>query len=136
MIIKEKDMIRKIGTMMLCMAVLFMAKTSLATTIHPLVQGVSVDYDLPSNDPQIFSNVFFWTVKASCTIITDMPESTILIKALSKTGSVNDIHLSAGQTVSIAVRNGDKFTISATSGAKVELTNQGEKNIVARCSTV
>ncbi|ETO93531.1 hypothetical protein [Legionella oakridgensis] len=129
-------MIRKMSTMMLCMAMLFMVNTSFATTVHPLVQGVSVDYDLPPQNPQIFSNVFFWTVKASCTIITEMPESAIVIKALSKTGSVNDMHLSAGQTVSIAVRNGDKFTISAASGAKVELTNQGEKNIVARCTTV
>ncbi len=127
-------MIRKIGYTLLCGCSLF-TTNAFSTTNHLLSQGLVIEYELPVNDPQIFSNIFFWTLKATCTIISDTNENPISVKMLRKTGSINDTPLTTGDSMGLVVQPGDKLNITAVSGAKVELVNHGLKSIKASCST-
>lgn len=128
-------MIRKIGFTLLCASGL-LTTNAFSVTYHNFTQGLAVEYELPANDPQVFSNIFFWKIKATCTIISDPPENPLSVKMLRKTGSVNQIPLSAGDSMGLVVQPGDKLNVTADSGAKVELLNLGPKTIRASCSTV
>ncbi len=127
-------MIRKIGYTLFCGCSLF-ATTAFSTTNHYFTQGFSIEYELPVNVPQTFSNGFFWTVKANCTIISDTNENPISVKMLRKTGSVNDTQLTTGELLGLVLQSGEKLSITAVPGAKVELINMGAKSIKASCST-
>ena len=125
---------RKIGLGLLCGCSL-VSSTAFSTTNHIFSQGMAVEYELPVNDPQVFSNIFFWTLKATCTILSENNENPISVKMLRKTGSVNDTLLTTGDSMGLVVQAGDKLNITAVSGAKVELVNLGQKSIKASCST-
>lgn len=126
-------MLRKIGYSVLSACALFC--TDALATNYNLAPAVTVEYDLPTNKPQVFSNYFFWTIKAVCTIHTQDSNDDILIKALNKKGKINGIPLSKGETLVVTVHNGDKMEISAESGAQVELTNHGLHSVKATCKT-
>jgi hypothetical protein len=129
-------MIRKIGFNILCASCL-LATNAFSTGYHSLAPGMFIEYELPINDPQIFFNIFFWELKASCTILTDAPNapvSPLLVTMLRKKGSVNAIPLFTGEKMGLTVHPGDTLDITADSGAKVELVNLGEKSIRASCS--
>lgn len=127
-------MIRKIGLALLCTCGLYNTG-SFSMENHIFTQGVAIEYELPVNDPQVFSNIFFWTLKATCVIVSDIAENPISVKMLRKTGSVNDTQLITGDSMGLVVQPGDRLNITAVSGAKVELVNHGNKTIKATCST-
>lgn len=126
-------MIRKMGISLLCAGSLLATNVS-ALTQHEFKQGLTVEYELPPNDPQVFSNVFFWTVKATCTVISEYADNTIFTTMLKRSGSVNGIPLTAPETMFLTVQPGEKLHISAESGAKVELVNVGLYTIKASCT--
>lgn len=128
-------MIRKIGLALLCSCSLYNT-SSFSMENHVFTQGVAIEYELPVNDPQVFSNIFFWTLKATCTIVSDSAANPISVRMLRKTGSVNDTQLTTGDSIGLVVQPGDKLNIIAVSGAKVELLNQGLQAIKASCSTI
>ena len=127
-------MMQKIGIGLLCGCSLFSTGT-FSITNHQFTQGLAVEYELPVNDPQVFSNVFFWTVKATCIIISQNNENPISVKMLRKNGSVNNTQLTTGDSMGLVVQPGDKLNIIAVSGAKVELINHGTVSIKASCTT-
>lgn len=126
-------MLKKIGFALLCVVSACVTQ-AYATTNHVFTQGPAVEYELLPNDPQVFSNVFFWGIKATCTIISDVPNNVIAVKMLRKTGSVNDIQLNAGDGMTLLFQPNDKLYIYAESGAKVELMNLGDITIRASCA--
>lgn len=95
------------------------------------------EYILPVNEPQIIANISMWTVRADCIIISEEEEEAVIniinVKALYKKGAVNDIKLTRGDKMLVTVEPGEIMRLTAESGARVELTNQGEKDITARC---
>ena len=126
-------MLRKFGSVLLCAGALLSTNTSAMT--HNIKPGVSIDYELPPGDPQIFANYWFWSVTATCSISGKDPSNDIFAEVLNKKGSINGNAVSAGDTLMMTVRPGDKLVISADSGARVQLTNRGRNTIVAKCST-
>ncbi len=74
---------------------------------------------------KFFSNIFFWKIKATCTIISEDLGNPLTVKMLRKTGSVNETFLSPGESIGLTVQSGDKFNVTADSGAKVQLVNLG-----------
>lgn len=127
-------MLRKIGFSLLMICSLI-STSAFATTEHIFTQSLSVEYDLPVNDPQVFSNIFFWTIKANCLIFSENSENHLTVKMLRKTGTVNAMQLASGDLVELTVQSGEKINITAESGAKVELVNIGDKVIKATCSS-
>ena len=126
---------RKVGLTLLCAGGLFSAN-AFSITNHNFQQGLSVEYELPVNEPQVFSNIFFWTIKATCIVATENYESNIGVTMLRKTGSVNEIDLTAGDSLVLTLLNGATLNITAESGSKVELVNKSDKVVKAICSTV
>ena len=126
-------MLRKFGVALLCVTGLF-ATSAFSTTEHLFQQGLTVDYELPPNNPQVFANIFFWEIRAACVVISEVTDNTIRIKVLRKKGSVNGLELTENDEVTFSARPGDRLHITAASGAKVELTNLGSQSIKASCS--
>jgi hypothetical protein len=127
-------MMKKVGFTLLCASAL--ASTSaFSTAYHQFAQGMAVEYELPANDPQVFSNIFFWKIKATCTIISDDFGSPLAATMLRKSGSVNNTPLLTGDSIGLTVQPGDKINVTVESGAKVELVNRGNYSIKASCIT-
>ena len=129
-------MIRKIGFTLLCAGGLLTTQT-FATTYHNFQKGLSIDYELPVNDPQVFSNIFFWQIKATCIISSKSVavENPLSVKMVHKTGQINETRLSENQSITLTVQAGDRLDVIAESGAKVKLVNQGTQPIKASCTT-
>lgn len=130
----ETSMLRKIGLTLLC-ATASLSTGLYAATSHVLKAGVTVEYDLPPNQPQEFINYMYWEVSANCKITTQDASNDLVAIAKAKKGKVNDIPLSKGDSLRLTVHNGDVIKLSAESGAKVEITNEGKHTIKATCST-
>lgn len=126
-------MLRKISLGLLCAGALFNTAASAAT--HALTQGLSIEYVLPANDPQIFTNSFFGKITATCTAGTEDQQTDLLVEGLSKKITINNLPLENNKSVTITIHNGDKFILVAESGSKVSLTNLGEHSLSASCST-
>ena len=126
-------MIKQLKTAFFCITTL-LATPLLASTLYTFQTSPAVDYELPSNEPQVFSNVFRWAIHAECVAIQDSDETTILFKMLRKKGVLNDISLSRGESIRINVQRDEKFTIVAEPGATVQMTNEGDELLIARCT--
>lgn len=119
--------------------VLVMASTLLAPAFAATYQfqaGPPVEYSLPPNMPQEFSNVFMWKAKATCKIITEEQQVPIAFTVLRKKGAVNGLSMSAGDpTLTLIFYPNEKVDIVAEAGGIVRLENLGEKTISASCTT-
>ena len=127
-------MIQKISVILFC-AFYLLPGTVLAANHEVFAPGLTLEYELPVNVPQVFSNVFLWTVKGNCTIISDTEDNPIQVRAKRGTGAINNTDIQEGDTLLFNVKNGENLFLLANSGSQVELTNQGEKTIKARCSS-
>lgn len=127
-------MMRKIGLTLLCASGLLTTQ-AFATTYHDFRQGLSVEYELPVNDPQVFANIFFWKIKATCIIISEAAGNPLSVKMLHKTGSVNETKLTENESITLTVQAGDRLDVTAESGARVKLVNEGTHLIKASCTT-
>ncbi|HRD69619.1 MAG TPA: hypothetical protein PK657_05715 [Legionella sp.] len=126
--------LRKIGFILLS-ASAAITTNAYSMVTNSLVPGITVEYDLPPNEPQVFANYMFWTIEAHCTIASVDDSNDLFAKAISKKGKINDVLIAAGQSLSLTVRQGEVLKLSAESGAKVEITNKGQHLIKATCST-
>jgi hypothetical protein len=102
---------------------------------YMLTPGVGIEYELPPQQPQMFSNYLFWTVDAYCKIITEDVSNDLFIRAIVKKGKINDTVLIEGQTMLITVYPAERLKISADSGARVEVTNLGQHLVRVSCSS-
>ncbi len=128
-------MLRKISFGLLCMAASLNANSTdiIENNLMP-IQGITFDYDLVPNQPQIFTNYMFWMVEANCKITSQDESDDLQISALAKKGKINNIPLSAGQSIQITVHSRENLKIAADSGAKVEIINLGQHTVKASCS--
>ncbi|CEG56381.1 hypothetical protein [Legionella fallonii] len=127
-------MLRKIGFTLLCAAASISAPCySMAT--HALRPGVTLEYDLPPHQPQLFVNYMFWSVEANCKIAMEDEAVDLFAEALAKKGKINDIPILAGDTRLLHVLAGDTLKLAADSGAKVQITNQSDRMVHATCTS-
>jgi len=119
---------KTLKTALLCLTTLFAAPTFAMSG-----QYGPYDYILPVNEPLMIPNLSMWSITAECTIISNVQDNLIAVKALYKKGSVNDVKLKRGDILMVSVDAGDVLHLEAESGARVELTNEGSEEITARC---
>ncbi|BCA95102.1 hypothetical protein TUM19329_14630 [Legionella antarctica] len=127
-------MLRKIGFTLLCALTSFSAP-SFSMTSHSLQQGVTLEFELPPHDPQLFINYMFWSVEATCKITSEDENVELFAKALAKKGKINDITLTVGQSLQVNLHSGENIKLSADSGAKVQITNLGTHLVRATCTS-
>ena len=128
-------MLKKIGFSLLCAAAAITTNAYSAMSNHMLQAGVTLEYELPPNDPQLFTNYMFWPVVANCKITSEDDSDVLFAEALAKKGKINDITLSKGESLHITVHPGENLKLSADSGAQVRITNQGMHTVKATCSS-
>lgn len=130
-------LIKILGASLFCMSSIITTpalSSNLPVDQHTFQIGSTIDYELPANEPQVFSNIFRWAVAADCKIIhTDTPRD-ISFKVLRKKASVNDILLSRGESILATVQPDESFRLSVDAGGTVELTNFSEKAVLTRCT--
>jgi hypothetical protein len=127
-------MLRKIGLVMVCAGSLF-ASASMAMN-HELAPSMTVEYELASQKPELFTNYTMFTINAICTIQASHGDYAIHVKAIRGSGAINGQSITAGDSLDIIVKNDDKMNLKAVSTAQVELTNTGNTTIKAVCKTV
>lgn len=127
-------MLRTMGFSLLCVLASLSAP-SYSLTIHSLQQGVTIEYDLPPQEPQLFINYMFWAIEARCKITMEDKNVDLFAKAIAKKGKINDIPLTAGQSLQLNVRIGESLKLNADSGAKVEITNLSNRPVHATCTS-
>lgn len=120
---------KTLQTTFFCLATLLAPASALAFS----GQYGPYDYVLAINEPQVITNISMWAITAECTIMSNVPDNIIAVKALHKKGSVNDIELKRGDSMVINVDAGEALHLKAESGARVELNNEGSEEITARC---
>jgi hypothetical protein len=128
----ESFMLRTISLTLLC------AATSLCTPAysmmtHSLQKGITLEYDFPPRDPQVFINYMFWPIEANCKITSEATSVDLFAEALVKKGKINDVTLSAGQNIQLSVHSGESIKLNADSGAKVQITNLSDHPVHATC---
>lgn len=127
-------MLHKIGLGLFCIAA-SLSTSVYSTENHLLQKGLSVEYELPSNDPQVFINYMFWAIEANCKIHSEDESNEFLVEALSRKGKINGVPILKGESVRINVHPGENLKLNADSGAKVQLTNFGKHTVKATCTT-
>ena len=127
-------MLRKIGFTLLCASALI-STSVFALSTHLIQPALTLEFQLPPNDPQVFYNFTFSFIEANCRIASEDESNILFIEAMAKKGKVNDIPLSEGESISVRVQSGDIVKLGADSGAKVQITNIGQHNAKAICST-
>lgn len=125
-------MIRKLSLAVLCAATLCHT-AAFSATEHIFPQTLYYPFTLLPNEPQIYTNTMYWTIKSKCKIISESPKNPFSLTVLRKTGSLNGVKLSRGDSLDVIVNAGDSVFITADSGGRVELTNKGKETITARC---
>lgn len=87
-------MLRKLGYSLFCAGALFSANV-LAVT-HNLTAGLSMEYELPPNEPQEFVNAWFWTITSTCTIHTHDTIDNIFVEVLKNPGKLTTLAFQKG----------------------------------------
>ena len=100
---------------------------------HTLQLGTAIDYELPSKQPQILSNVFKWTVTADCKLIETEQAHELTFKVLRKKISFNEIILSRGEKITAFFKPLENVHMSVEPGATLEITNQDDESLKIRC---
>lgn len=127
-------MFKKLGFSLLCAAATVTTTTYALTQNHSLQKGVSIEFELPPNQAQLFTNYMFWPVEANCKISTEDEGDVLYAVAMAKKGKLNDIPWSKGDTIRVTVHNGETMKLNADSGAQVSITNEGLHTVKALCS--
>ncbi|RUR13278.1 hypothetical protein [Legionella sp. km772] len=126
-------MLKKIGFSLLCVAASI--SSSYAVSKNNILQaGATLEYELPPNEAQTFSNYMFWEVEADCKIFTQDEGNVLFAKATAKKGKLNGIPWVKGDTLRVTVHDGEILKITASPGAQVQITNEGEHLVKAICS--
>ena len=129
-------MLRKICLGFMCMAAIASTSSYAIESSQLKTQSITMEFDLPPGQPQLFTNYMFWTVEANCKMSTEDESNTLNVVALAKKGKINDVPLSSGQSLQVTVHPGENLKLSADSGAKVEITNLGRHTVKATCTTI
>ncbi|MDI1351424.1 MAG: hypothetical protein PSV35_01435 [bacterium] len=127
-------MLRKIGFSLLCAAAT-LTTNAYCMSNHALQAGITIEYELPAGEPQLFSNFLFWSVEADCKLFTEDESNLLVIEAKAKSGKINGMPVSKGDMISLLIHGGDVLRLQADGGAKVEITNTGEHLVKASCSS-
>lgn len=102
----------------------------------PIMPGVTMEFNLAPKERQEFTNFSFQTVNASCVISSsDVDGDDIFVEVLRKKGKINDLPVSAGDSVMVHVRDQETLKLSGEAGGKVALTNYGLHSVKAHCAT-
>lgn len=96
--------------------------------------GSGIQYKLMPNDPQLIANQYLWTVSALCVIKSKADDNFLSIKVTKKQGTLNNEVLVAGDSRTIRLKYEDEMSITAKSGAEVELLNIGKNPIITECT--
>lgn len=128
-------MLKQIGFGLICLMGACITPANAAMTNHALQPGITLEYDLPPQEGQMFVNYMFWSISAKCKITTEDDSNDLFVEVMARKGKVNDVPLSEGQSINLTVRHGDVLNLTADSGAKVKITNYGLHMIKATCST-
>lgn len=103
-------------------------------TIHAIQPGITLEYDLPPQEGQIFVNYMFWSIEATCKMVTEDDSDEVLIEGIARQGKVNGVPLHQGESMQLNIHSGELLKLNADSGAKVKITNFGQHVLKATCS--
>jgi hypothetical protein len=125
---------------MLSTSLLFAALTSSAQPVQEVYLTTSssgIDFNFDVNQAIVFTNTFPWILKANCQITcNETVRNRMQATVLKKNGTLNNMPMEKGDQLCLDIYNQDMFSMTATTGAKVEIKNIGEGPIKVTCTIV
>lgn len=92
-----------------------------------------MDFPLPPNEPQPFTNPLLWKFVGYCIVISDVEKNPITFTIIKKKGSINNVEFTEGQSFDVVANAGERFDLIADGRARVEVVNHGSKAISIKC---
>lgn len=132
-------MARYISTIIYCILSLVISigysKTLPNSGPHELIfkDFAPMDFPLPPNDPQPFTNPLLWKFVGYCIVISDHPKNPISFTIKKKKGTINNVEFTEGESFFIIADAGQRFDLIAEGRARVEVINHGEQPISIKC---
>jgi|LakMenEpi03Aug12_release.lakeMendotaPanAssembly.Ray.scaffolds.fasta_scaffold1640602_1 hypothetical protein len=128
-------MLRKcIVSLGLLMSAVAMPALAAPKEIFLTMSTSGIDFYFEPNQSTVFTNAFPWQLKATCQVVCDDSVlNSMQAKILKKFGILNDQRLEVNQSMCLDIHDGDKFSLVAPQGSKVEIKNTGASIIKANC---
>jgi hypothetical protein len=126
-------MFKKLTNCFIFLAFLFVSNTY-AQNVTLMKAGEGSEYSLEPNSPLDLANDYLWSIKAVCTILNKDDDNFLAFKIKRKYGSLNGANLYEGDSMTLRLHSKEVLTITAASGARMELLNVGNKTIVTKCT--
>lgn len=127
---KTKNIVLLTALCTFCFATTTLAQEQLSFPSDP---NISLAITLNPGKAKAITNPLWWAISASCTITKANNDSEIAAKKTAGTIKINGIDVS--NTYKLTVSKNTVFTIWASSGASVKLTNNSSEDVVANCNT-
>ena len=111
----------------------FFCATGYTSNVHNFASAVTIEVELPPNEPQIIRNFLLWKIKGVCEVMSDAALNPLSFKMKKNKGSLNNVEFTEGDSLYITAENGQKFELVAEPKASVEVINHGEVMVKVRC---
>lgn len=108
---------------------------AVGTTLYSAASMLNLNsignYTFKPKQPVDIHNPIPLEISANCKLTTQDASDTLSGKMLKGSGTLNGHEVGTG--LSIQVKNGDVLKISATALATVEISNEGQHDVIAQC---
>lgn len=118
----------------LILVVSLFCSVTFATNTHNFASGITMEVQLPPNQPQLFTNPVMWRVNGVCEVVSESNSNPIFFRMKKSHGILDNVDFYEGDTLYLTVDNGQKFNLGADARAKIEITNLGDVFMTLRCS--
>lgn len=108
--------------------------TSLQAKEYDFASAVTMEIQLPPQEPQIFTNFLLWKVKGTCVVVSDEQSNPIYFRMQKSHGTLNNVDFAEGDSLYMTAENGQSFDLSADARARIEITNLGNIAFTLRCT--
>ena len=105
-----------------------------SSSVHSFISAITMEVQLPPNEPQIFSNFLLWKVKGVCVVISDNEQNPLFFRMQKNKGSLNNVEFAEGDSLYVVAENGQKFDLVAEAKAKIEITSFAPTTVTLRCT--
>lgn len=92
-----------------------------------------MDFPLPPNDPQPFTNPLLWKFVGYCIVVSNYPKNPISFTIKKKKGTINNVEFLEGESFYVVAEAGQRFDLIAEGRARVEVINHGAQPIAIKC---
>lgn len=102
---------------------------------HTIYPGFKQELTIEPFQSQRISNPFFWSMKLTCQVTSNVSPMRLKVELIKKSGRVDGTQLKQGQSIEIPLNYHQQFKIEASANAQVDIISLSNQSISATCNT-